>query len=90
MKSNFQEVLEDEIKQIIKEKLKEMEKLFSTVTLLKKHVNTESIMHYKKNVAIWNIWSNAMNSTVEELSRINYIPCKKNKISERILEKVSV
>ena len=55
MKSNLQEVLEDEIRQIIKEKLKEMEKLFSTVTLLKKHVNTESIMHYKKNVAIWNI-----------------------------------
>ena len=41
MKSNLREVLKDEeIRQIIKEELKEIEKLSSTVTLLQKHINT--------------------------------------------------
>ena len=40
MESNLQEVFKDEIRQIIKEELKEIEKLFSAVTLLQKHVNT--------------------------------------------------
>ena len=40
IKSNLREVFGDEIKQIIKEDLKEIEKLSSTVSLLQKHVNT--------------------------------------------------
>ena len=40
IKSNLREVFEDEIKLIIKEDLKEIEKLSLTVSLLQKHVNT--------------------------------------------------
>ena len=37
---NLWEVFKDEIRQIIKEELKEIEKLCLTVSLLQKHVNT--------------------------------------------------
>ena len=40
IKSNIQEAFKDEIRPIIKEQLKDIKKLSSTVSLLQKHVNT--------------------------------------------------
>ena len=40
MNFNLREVFKDEIRQIINGELKYIEKLFSTVSLLQKHVNT--------------------------------------------------
>ena len=52
IKSNLKEIFKDEIREIIKEELSELEKVSSTVNLLRKHVSSlkESNTALQKNV----------------------------------------
>ena len=54
MKSSLREVFKDQIRQIIREELKGIDKISSTVSLLKKHVNTLK----ESNVPLQEKWSN--------------------------------
>ena len=91
IKSNLKEIFKDEIREIIKEELSELEKVSSTVNLLRKHVSSLK----ESNTALQKKCSNLELSidNSEQYShrtclRLTNIPCEEKETREEVLKKV--
>ena len=91
IKSNLLEVFKDEIRQIIMEELKETEKLSSTVSLLDKQVNKlskDNMAFQEKCKSLEYLVECNEQFSRRTCQRISNIPCEKDEVSKKVLEKV--
>ena len=90
MKSNLREVFKDEIRRIIKEQLKEIEKLSLTVSLLQKHVDIlreSNVALQEKSKNLEHLVECNEQYSPRTCLRITNIPFEKDKTSKKVLEK---